>query len=405
LYGETDDGTPYCSPDYAQLYPDDNQDEWGWQVVFYAANMEGIGPQSCIIQGSSNPSGILTHFGQPINLNGANLAWVNYAEDVGTSQSPNLATFRSHFQLISQAGGNSARWWMHINGTVTPAHDSSGYISGLSSQRTNEQVIDQMRQILDAAWDEGVVLTITLFSFDMLCNEVPDYNNMLNNNHNSYLDNALAPLVAGLKDHPALFAWEIFNESEGMTQGTDFFSGHSVCAGDQPEPKWVFQRFVNHAAARIHQIDPNVKVTTSLGHPSHINDFSNGALTSQNFSLAGGTLDFYQVHWYNGSFNPYTTTEASYQLDKPIVIGEFSYKDDVESGTSASALGARIFEQGYAGAWVWDLVSEAVTANLVIAGANSYSGPIDKAAVENCIQTQESWCYNGGTFIPPDFPD
>ena len=347
--------------------------------------------QVCPTPQAGSPSTI-THFGQPIRLNGANLAWsrdAHYARDVGTDY-VDMRAFRERFAKIAAAGGNSARWWMHTNGTVTPHIEASGKVIGLSAQRTNQQVIDQVRAILDAAWAEGILLNITLFSFDFMCQQdrLGAHEAMLNQHSQSYLDNALAPLVHGLKDHPALFAWEIFNESEGMAVGSSFFGDPNLqnCAVGRAQPTRIFQRFVNHAAARIHAIDPNVKVTTSVGHPHHLKDYTNRLLAGQAFSRPGGVLDFYQIHWYSEDFNPFLKTAGSYRFDRPIVVGEYE--------ASGEQNARRLLKNGYAGAWMWSQTSENdAKVSLTIQSGKVCAPPIHKAAIEACIRNKPSWCY------------
>jgi hypothetical protein len=80
-----------------------------------------------------------------------------------------------------------------------------------------------VKKILDAAQAEHVAVTISLWSFDMLQggqNAPLDDNFALlttDAKRQAYVDRVLVPLVNGLKGHPALYAWEIFNEPEGMT--------------------------------------------------------------------------------------------------------------------------------------------------------------------------------------------
>lgn len=338
----------------------------------------------------------LSHFGQPIRLNGANLAWsrnVHYAKDVGTDF-VDMRAFRQHFANIAKAGGNSARWWMHTNGSVTPNIDPSGRVLGLSAQLSDQAVVAQVRRILDAAWEQGILLNITLFSFDMMCdNGRQGANNaMLNTHYQSYIDKALTPLVSGLKDHPALFAWEIFNEAEGMAIGTSFFGDPNLqnCATGREQPTWVMQRFINHAAARIHALDPNVKVTSSVGHPSHFEDYTNSALLGQGFSVPGGDLDFYQIHWYAEDRDPFIKTSASYGAGRPIVVGEYSFGP----GRSIPQNSKTLFKNGYAGAWVWSQTSmgpsdvyETINSGAVCAP------PLNKSAVLSCIQNKSGTCY------------
>jgi hypothetical protein len=247
-----------------------------------------------------------------------------------------------------------------------------------------------VRAILDAAWAEGILLNITLFSFDLMCQQdrLGAHSAMLGEHSQTYLDNALAPLVHGLKDHPALFAWEIFNESEGMAVGTSFFGDPNLqnCAIGREQPTRVFQRFVNHAADRIHAIDPNVKVTTSVGHPRHLKDYTNNRLMGQDFSRPGGFLDFYQIHWYGEDYNPFTKLSQSYKLDRPIVVGEYGPSED----QNARAL----LKNGYAGAWMWSQtsMSHAKTSQTINSG-NVCAPRVNRAAVNACIRSKSSDCY------------
>ena len=64
-------------------------------------------------------------------------------------------------------------------------------------------------------------------------------------------------------------------------------------------------------------------------------------------------MDFYQVHWYHDeSVSPWTHDASYWQLDKPIVIGEFyAYQD--HSGVPAKQLCKSLKDNGYKGAWAW----------------------------------------------------
>ena len=360
----------------------------------------------------------LSHFGQPVFLNGANIAWINFGFDVGT-QNSTVAQMQNEFQELASYGGNSARWWLHASGWFSPDINNDGFVRGISPNIQNgvsdQDMIDQVREILDAAWEEGILVTISLFSYDIACGENNNingsvyrgsrFNGMLNVYYDSYFDNVLEPLVTELRDHPALFAWEIFNEADGMSTGNNFF-GDNCPLGSYPQTNAVLQRFVNLAAARIHAIDPNVKVTTSVSQTALLGQYTNDVLTAPDTADPSGTLDFYQAHWYWGfghSSNPYEITAQERGLDKPIVMGEFQDGTEPASGTPPENLNSALFEQGYAGAWLWDMNSlPASVVETVVAGATAYSPPIDKAAIEACILNQAPDCYNS---LPGESPD
>jgi hypothetical protein len=170
-------------------------------------------------------------------------------------------------------------------------------------------------------------------------------------NRQAYIKNYLTPLVTALKGTPGLYAYETFNEPEGMEP--------MGWATYRTQVKYV-QACVNQFAAAIHDADPNVLVTNgtqvfqynSLGN-GRTNNYSDSALRAAG-GKDNGTLDFYEVHYYtvNGQANsPFTRKASDWGLDKKLVIGEF-YAVDTD-GVAKQDLYTYLFDKGYNGGWGW----------------------------------------------------
>jgi hypothetical protein len=280
---------------------------------------------------------------------GLNVAWVNFANDV---PNPDLNTFKTIFKNTHDAGGRVVRWWFHTNGSVTPGYDSSGL-----AQKLPQSHIDGVKAILGAAHDAGVVIDLSLWSFDMLQSNAGDAhtNNqtLLENdtNRQAYIDNYLTPLVNAIKGTPGLYSWEIFNEPEGMAPSGWATYRTTVAA---------IQKTVNWFAAAIHSADPKALVTNGSqtfdycsGVSGKTNYYSDSALI-QAGGKQNGTLDFYEVHYYsqNGASDSCFTYPASHwNLDKKLVMGEFAAADT--DNIAQNDLYTKIYSNGYDGAWAW----------------------------------------------------
>ena len=308
----------------------------------------------------------------PKFASGVNVAWFNFASDI---PSPSLTSFNSLFSNIYPVGGRVVRWWFHTDGMSTPGYDSTGLAKPISASN-----IADLKSILDAAAAAGESVNISLWSFGMLqSTQATDATVLANNkllltttaNRNAYVTNVLTPLVTALKGHPGIYSWEIFNEPEGMINDGPNPSGPWQSGGAHVGIADI-QTCVNVFASAIHTADPSAKVTNgawtfiAIGGEhgqTGTNYYSDAALKAAG-GQANGTLDYYEVHYYDnwGSVgaadpvSPFDYTASSWNLDKPILVGEFwtVASPELDGGSlAANSLYTTLYANGYKGAWAW----------------------------------------------------
>lgn len=291
-----------------------------------------------------------------IFVNGINLAWNNFSLDVVEFDEE---YFTSVFEKLSAYGANGLRWWLHTNGRHSPQFDDAGMVKKIAPND-----IRNMRRALDMAHSYGVVVNMCLFSFDLLQSQGQDKDQMrklLEDEavRQSYIDNALTPILKEIGDHPAVMTWEIFNEPEGMTNEFGWSAEKTTMA--------YVQQFVNKTAAAIHDhtIEAlvsngswSVKATTDV--ENYFNYYRDDRLIAAG-GEANGILDFYQFHYYpqhfGNAYSPFHRPASFWDVDKPIVIGEFpvaGVEDKASPHLTTTECYQRAMEYGYAGVMAWD---------------------------------------------------
>lgn len=294
--------------------------------------------------------------GRRLFLAGFNLAWVNYANDVGDAPL-NEARFRQAFKRISEAGGNTVRVWLSTNGSRDPKFGADGLVVGLGSS-----TVANVRKMLDLAREQGLLLMPVLLTHNfMQAGQGADLDKnrrMLTTDEGlkAYIDNALVPLVTAIGADPNLACWEIANEPEGMVDSGGWTSRRIK--------RQDVMRFTNRMAGAIKRAVPGVLVSTGAVSASKLSWYSDEALIKAGGDK-DGTLDFYMFHYYgwNGADNsPFLHDARHWELDKPIVVGEFpssSWKPSTpssnkmyDSGDIADLLPS-LFSDGYAGGLYW----------------------------------------------------
>lgn len=294
--------------------------------------------------------------GEKIFVSGHNLAWINFAGDVGDAPL-NAAAFEAAMKAVADSGGNTMRVWLSTNGANDPKFGADGYVSGLGSK-----TIANVQQMLAIAKKHKMLLMPVLLTHNFMQNQsgvnLANNRKMLTTDSGmkAYINNAVVPLVTAIGNDPNLICWEIANEAEGMVSGVGWTT--------EKIAKTDVQKFTNRMTGAIKRAVPGVLVSTGIVQASYLGWYSDDQLRTVGGD-ADGTLDFYQVHYYgwNGVSNsPFRKGAAAWGVDKPIVVGEFASSSWGPSTPSSSTMQdaekvdtllENLFKNGYAGGLFW----------------------------------------------------
>ncbi len=313
--------------------------------------------------------------GKKIFFSGTNLAWSDYNSDVGDSPL-NENAWRKAVEGTRAAGGNAIRWWLFNNMSQSPAIDTTTHlVTGIK-----ENTIANMKKALDIAEEYGVMVSMCLFSHNLMePNQWGIYNEKVDITANknlfedegtaAFITNVLEPVVKAIGFHKALMTWEVFNEPEGMTSEASGWTKEKMS-------KEKIQKFTNKVAAAIHNIDKGFLVSTGSVNIKYQSWWNDAELVKAG-GEANGTLDFFQTHYYpyyqDDAVSPFVNTAAqmasTYGYDsKPMIIGEFpasgwkntTYTTSMAAKTQLSTEECyrKAFDGGYAGALAWQYIGD-----------------------------------------------
>jgi hypothetical protein len=321
------------------------------------------------------PPSRIVHDGKELYLSGFNIAWFDFARDVGRGLDE--GRLRQALKDLVGSGGNTLRWWIHTDGSLTPEWgDDNGERRVIGP---GPKLIADLQRALEIAAEYDAYIVPSLWSFDMLRDNdfrkppCQDNYRLLTEDVvlQSYIERALIPMVRALNQHRALVAWELFNEPENMTEG--WFKNDKAFYGGSVPTLVQLQRVQAKMAGAIHRtargLNQVALVTTgSKSMGKYNSDLAGGTNLYRDDRLIAAadgdelaTFDFYEPHYYNnegdnGRWSPFHHPAAHWGVDKPIVIGEFhslkplSFKGDSVPGV---AMCQRLKDTGYAGGWPW----------------------------------------------------
>lgn len=278
---------------------------------------------------------------------GVNYAWYNWSYEFSDNNwTSNFARIKSDLDTMSTKGVRALRWWVFPDLAYGPLW--SGANEGSLCTGLPDKWADHMKETCDYALSRNIKIYWTITSFDCArADDSVDHDDIIDNPVvlQSFLDNAMKPILLKLGDHPGVMGWDIINEPEWIVNKAD--NGEPNGKGES-FPLSAMRNYIKTTCAYIHQY---AKQPVSFGS-------ANMKWLGAQYDLWDGLgLDFYDFHWYDWAtpyFNPVKTPAASLNLDKPVIIGEMMPDSKSSSlGMTHKQVLDAIYKNGYAGYMLW----------------------------------------------------
>lgn len=256
------------------------------------------------------------------------------------------STAEEDFEELTSYGIRVVRWFLFADGRAAPEFDNNGLVVGF-----DDFFYEDMDAALEAAQEHGIYLLLVLFDFHLCDTAVMDKEVQLGGHADlitdpaktqSFIDNALEPMLSRYGDHPNILAWEVMNEPEWAMLIDE---GEEVEVG-QPVPAEAMHDFVHTIAQHIKETSAQL-VTLGSASRKWL-----GLWTDMG-------LDFYQYHYYDKfeeetPFDlPYWEVADEFELDKPCILGEFPTNG---SNISVQEYLEKAWLNGLAGALGWSFI-------------------------------------------------
>lgn len=277
---------------------------------------------------------------------GVNLPWLTYGCDFGANAwqpegGVGLPDRRRRVDEVlgrlSASGLRTVRWFALCDGRSGIVFDSAGFASGL-----DPFVFRDFDAALSAAIRHEVRLIFTLFDF-LWCAARKVVNGVAIGGRRAsvarpegrvaLVERVVRPLLRRYGSHPAVEAWDVFNEPEWATLGYGSVNpARSIWPGSM---RALLSSLVDAVHEETHHA-ATVGLASAAGLPL----------------LMGIDVDVYHVHWYDRLSQ--FVQDLTGRLEKPLVLGEFPTR-----GSARNALeivrGAQ--ERGYCGALAWSALA------------------------------------------------
>ncbi|MCP4437783.1 MAG: cellulase family glycosylhydrolase [Aureispira sp.] len=296
-------------------------------------------------------------------INGVNLPWNKFGWDFGHYEVEgvgyNPSFFEQAFTELEEQGVNCIRMWIHCDGRASPEFDEDGYVTGL-----DYNFFEHMDDFLERAQQHNLMVVFVLWSHDLLEDRKVESGRFAGMHADliteeaklqSYLDNALKPIVQRYKDQCNLLAWEIINEPEWAMNVP--FGGTTAQVVKTKEMQYFIGRCIEtireEAAHQMVTVGSASLMWNSDVLPEYTNYWSDQVFEDLGFDPRTVYLDFYSPHyyeWMSSAVSPFGKHVSDWALDKPVLVGECRAANNQLSGEDRLN---DVWEGEYAGILFW----------------------------------------------------